>query len=184
MKITRRPMPATILFGLIGGLFFIPISMVLGYIIYWPMVFRLAIWSYLGLYGVLLTRWGKVNAISIVFPLMVLLVFAFWGNSNSAFLLLALGILSWIRSGICFQRPLFKTLGAELFVCIGGGVLVAYFAPHSTLTWAMGIWMFFLMQSLYFVLVGEISGEEEKLAVDPFEQARRQAEKILSNSVQ
>ena len=183
MKITRRPMPTTILFGLMCGLFFIPVSMVLGYIVYWPMAFRLAIWSYLALYGLLLTRWGKVSPISIVFPLLILLVFVFWGNSNSAFLLLALGILSWIRSGICFQRPLFKILGAELLVCIGGGVLVAYFAPHSTLTWAMGIWMFFLVQSLYFVLMGDISDEEERLAVDPFEQARKHAERILSNGV-
>lgn len=184
MKITRRPMLATILFGLICGLFFIPVSMVLGYIIFWPVAFRFAIWSYIALYGFFLTKWGKVNPISIVFPLLLLILFVFWGNSNSAFLLLALGILSWIRSGICFKRPLLKILGAELFVCIGGGVLVAYFAPHSTLTWAMGIWMFFLMQSLYFLFTGNITDEEEKLPVDSFEQARRQAERILSNGVQ
>lgn len=183
MKITRRPMLATILFGLICGALFIPVSMVLGYIIFWPVAFRFAIWSYIAVYGFFLTKWGKVNPISIVFPFLLLLVFVFWGNSNSAFLLLALGILSWVRSGICFKSPLFKMLGAELFVCIGGGVLVAYFAPHSTLTWAMGIWMFFLMQSLYFVFTGDSTDEEERLTVDPFEQARRQAERILSNDV-
>jgi hypothetical protein len=184
MKITRRPILATILFGLMCGVLFIPTSMVLGYIIYWPMCFRFAIWSYLGLYGLLLTRWGKVSPVSILFPLLILLVFVFWGNSNSAFLLLALGILSWIRSGICFQGSLFKILGAELFVCIGGGALVAYFAPHSTFTWAMGVWMFFLMQSLYFVFTGEITGEKEGLMMDPFERARRQTERILSNTIQ
>lgn len=183
MKITRRPMLATILFGLVCGVFFIPVSMLVGYIVYWPMAFRLVIWSYLALYGFLLTRWGKVSPISILFPVLILFVFVFWGHSSSAFLLLALGILSWIRSGICFQGPLFKTLGTELFVCIGGGVLVAYFSPYSTLTWAMGIWMFFLMQSLYFLFVRNI-GNEEELIVDPFEQVRRQAERILSNGVQ
>lgn len=182
MKITRRPMLATILFGLMCGVSFIPAGMILGYLIYWPVTFRIVIWSYLGLYGLLLTRWGKVNPTSILFPLLVLLIFVFSGNSNSAFLLLALGVLSWIRSGICFQRSLFRRLGIELFVCIGGGVLVAYFAPYSTLTWAMGIWMFFLMQSLYFLLMREM-GDEEKPTVDPFEQARRQAERILSQGI-
>jgi hypothetical protein len=183
MKITRRPMLTTILYGLMCGVTFIPVSMALSYLIYWPQAFRLAIWSYLALYGLLLARWGKVNAISIVFPFLVLFLFVFWGNSNSAFLLLALGILSWVRSGICFKRPLARMLGVELFICLGGGALVAYFAPHSTFSWAMGIWTFFLVQSIYFALVGGISDEEKTLPLDPFEEARRQAERILSNGI-
>jgi hypothetical protein len=176
-------MIATILYGLMCGVTFIPVSIVLSYVIYWPEAFRLAIWSYVALYGLLLTRWGKGSSISIVFPLLTLFIFVFWGHSNSAFLLLTLGILSWIRSGICFRRPLAKTLSIELLVSIGGGVLVAYFAPHSTLTWAMGIWLFFLVQSLYFVLVGDIGNEEDIVRMDPFEEAKSQAERILSNGV-
>ncbi len=183
MKITRRPTIATILYGLMCGVTFIPVSIVLSYMIYWPEAFRLTIWSYLALYGLLLTRWGKVNPISIVFPLLTLFIFVFWGNSNSAFLLLALGILSWIRSGICFRRPLAEMLGVELLICIGGGALVAYFVPHSTFTWAIGIWLFFLVQSLYFVLTGDARSEEDKLKLDPFDEAKRQAERILSNGI-
>ena len=183
MKITRRPMIATILYGLMCGATFVPVSIVLSYVIYWPEAFRFAVWSYVALYGLLLTRWGRGNPISIVFPLLTLFIFVFWGNSNSAFLLLTLGILSWIRSGICFRRPLAQMLGVELLICIGGGALVAYFAPHSTLTWAMGIWLFFLVQSLYFVLVGDTTNEEDNVRVDPFEEAKNQAERILSNGV-
>jgi len=183
MKITRRPMIATILYGLMCGVTFIPLSIILSYVIYWPEAFRLAVWSYVALYGLLLTRWGKGNSIATVFPLLTLFIFVFWGNSNSAFLLLTLGILSWIRSGICFRRPLAKTLGIELLVSIGGGALVAYFAPHSTLTWAMGIWLFFLVQSLYFVLIGDVGSEEDSVRMDPFEEAKSQAERILSNGV-
>ena len=201
MKISRRPMIATILYGLMCGVVFIPVSVVLSYMISWPEAFRLTIWSYVALYGLLLTRWGKRNPISIVFPLLTLFIFVFWGNSTSAFLLLALGILSWIRSGICFRKPLVQMLGVELLVSIGGGALVtycaphstliwasggasvAYLAPHSTLTWAMGIWLFFLVQSLYFVLTGDARSEEDKLRLDPFDEAKRQAERILSNGV-
>ena len=179
----RRPMIATILYGLVCGVTFIPVSIVLSYVIYWPEAFRFAVWSYVALYGLLLTRWGKGSSISIVFPLLTLFIFVFWGNSNSSFLLLALAILSWIRSGISFRRPLVHMLGVELLICIGGGALVAYFAPHSTLTWAMGIWLFFLVQSLYFVLVGDATGEEDAVSMDPFEKARSQAERILSDGV-
>ncbi len=184
MKITRRPMLATILFGLLCGVVFIPVNMVVGYIVYSPAAFRLAIWIYLAFYGFLLSRWGKVSPLSIVFPLLILFFFVFWGDSNSAFLLLTLGILSWVRSGVCFQRPLAKMFAAELAVCLGGSSLVAYFAPYSTVTWAMGIWMFFLVQSLYFVLVRDIDDEKQRLVLDPFEQARRQAERLLSNEIQ
>jgi hypothetical protein len=73
-------------------------------------------------------------------------------------------------------------LGAELAISFGGGVLVVYLAPHSQVSWAMTVWMFFLIQSLYFVIFGDIgAAEKEKQRLDPFEQARGQAEKILSS---
>jgi hypothetical protein len=49
--------------------------------------------------------------------------------------------------------------------------------------WALGVWMFFLVQALYFVFI-EYAGniEEETAQMDPFEQANRQAETILSKA--
>ena len=181
MNMTRRPMLATVFYGLMCGVFFIPANVVLSYMMSWPVAFRLIIWLYMTWYAVLLTRWAKVRAFAIVFPLLVLLPFVFWGGSSSAFLLLTLGILSWIRSGVCFQGSLAKVLGAELVACVGGGVLVAYFAPHSTVAWAMAVWMFFLVQSLYFIVAVDAGNEGEKVELDPFEKARRQAERILSH---
>ena len=116
---------------------------------------------------------------SILFPILVALLPALWGYSATPFLFLALGILSWIRSGICFQQPLIKGLGTELLMSLGGGALISYFAPYSPATWAMGVWMFFLIQSLYFVVVRDGEVEKEGLSLDPFEEARRRAEEIL-----
>ena len=73
-----------------------------------------------------------------------------------------------------------KTFGAEIVLCLGGGAVVSYFAPQSMATWALGIWMFFLIQSLYFALFRDIPKHEEELEVDAFERARNQAETILS----
>lgn len=185
MKITQRPILTTIFFGLMCGLSFVPISIALGYFLYWPVTFRLTIWAYLVLYLFLLTRWGNVSLLSVVFPILLLLIAVFLGHPGTAFLFLALGILSWIRSGICFHGGLLKMLAAELAICLGGAVLVAYFGPHSTMSWAMAVWMFFLVQSLYFVVFADIgAAQEEKIRLDPFDQARGQAEKILSSELQ
>jgi len=179
MKIARRPMPATILFGLLCGIFFVPITVALSYVISWPTAFRVTMWLYLASYGVLLARWGKVSFTSILFPLLIAFLLVVWGGLAPPFLLLALGILSWIRSGICFRRPLPKMLGIELVVSLGGGALVAYLEPYSPATWAIGVWMFFLIQSLYFIVVRDTGDEEEDVSLDPFEQAKRRAEEIL-----
>jgi hypothetical protein len=175
----------TIIYGLLCGLSFVPIIIALSYLLYWPAAFRLIIWLYLAGYLAILTRWGRVRLLSIIFPLLLLLPLVFWGNSNTGFLFLALGVLSWVRSGICFQGSLLKTLGTEVALCLGGGALVAFFAPHSTITWAMAVWTFFLIQSLYFVVFRDLTEtEEEEVELDPFEQARGQVEKILSTGLQ
>jgi len=178
MKIIQRPTRTTILFGLICGLLFIPLNQGLWYIIAWSTVFRITLWCYLASYALLLARWGGKRLYSIMFPVLILLISAFALRSNSAFSLLALGIFSWIRSGICFQKRLSSMLVAEIFLTLGGGLLVAWFRPHTTLTWALGIWMFFLVQSLYFVIFEEKN--KEAVEGDPFEAARLGAEKILS----
>lgn len=181
MKISRRPMLTTIIYGLLSGISFIPTVIAISKVIYWTTAFRLVIWLILAGYLLVLIRWGRVKLLSILFPLLLLLLLVFWGDTNTGFLFLALGVLSWIRSGVCFQGGLLKTLVAEVALCLGGGALVAYFAPHSTVTWALAVWMFFLVQSIYFVIFTDIGREEkEEMELDPFNQARIQAERILS----
>lgn len=184
MKIIRQPVITTILFGLAGALFFVPLTALLGAVSYWPVNFQVILWMYCAAYAWMMAKWGTVSSLSLVFPLLLLLVFVFWSDSTSAFLLFTMGILSWIRSGICFKGALGKTLAAELLVCLGGGVMVAALEPHTLTTWAVAIWMFFLVQSLYFVFFARDSGVElEAESVDPFEQARRRIEAIMESDV-
>ena len=185
MKMTKRPMLATVIYGLLCGVTFIPVVMALSYVLYWPMAFRLTIWLYLAGYLVFLIRWARVSPLAIPIPLLLLFFLVFWGGSNIGFLFFALGILSWVRSGICFQGEVLKAFSAEAALCLGGGSLVAYFSPNSTITWALAVWMFFLVQSLYFVVFrGSVAGDEEKVERDPFEPAKGQVETILSSEVQ
>jgi hypothetical protein len=111
----------------------------------------------------------------------MMLLSAFLIESATIFLFTALVILSWIRSGICFKRkPLLKRLGAEAGLCLAGGLLAYNAVPGGTPVWALGVWLFFLIQALYFVLFEYQSGPHIKIEVDPFEKARMAAEKILS----
>jgi len=180
MNTSRRPIRTTLIFGLICGLSFMPLRLSLSFLIPWSEAFALTLWLYTAGYGMLLCRWGGKPIKSIVFPLLLLLGAVFLAGSLTAYFFVALLLLSWIRSGICFNKSL-KGLGAELVISLGGGVIVSCFVPGSGVTWALGIWMFFLVQALYFVFFEtSISTAIEETAIDPFEKSRRLAEEILS----
>ena len=180
MKTTARSVQTTVGFGVICGLLLIPLTVGLSYVISWPNARCITFWAYLAAYGLILTAWSQKDSISIVFPLLLALVAALWTNSISGFLLIALGVLSWIRSGVCFPQNITKRIFAEIALCSGGGVLVAILTPSTMITWALGVWLFFLIQALYFVIFEINHIEPEGIQRDQFDQARKQAEKILS----
>ena len=181
MKSTTKPIRSTIVWGLIGGLIYIPLCSALNLIMFWPLGFRLSLWILLSGYAVLLSRWASRPLRSIGVPLLLLLLSAFLIESETVFLFTALVILSWIRSGICFKKkPLLKRLVAEAGLCFAGGLLVYGAVPGPTPVLALGVWLFFLIQALYFVLFEYQSRPHTKFEVDPFEKAKLAAEKILS----
>ena len=109
-------------------------------------------------------------------------IFSFLVDSLAAYYILSLAVISWIRSGICFPNPYGRKLTTELLLCVFGGIPVVFFTPVSTLAWVPGIWMFFLIQALYFVIFeSQAATPENRYETDPFERAAMQAEAILSN---
>jgi hypothetical protein len=181
MKSTPKPVRTTIWVGLIFGLSFVPLYFQLRYFFFWPKTIWLILSLYLLVYGFLMIRWSRKSVLRLFPPLLCLFSGIFLFHSIVPFLVIALGILSWIRSGICFQKPAGKRLGAEIILSLGGGVLVAGFAPGSMFTWASGIWLFFLIQALYFVFFEKIDKTPDEIRIDMFERAKSAAEKILSN---
>jgi hypothetical protein len=181
MKRSGKPVRTTIVMGLAFGLLFVPVCTTLNLFLPWQGAFRLTLWFFLAAYSLVLCRWAGAGLLACGFPLAILLASSFWLRSGHDFLLLLVLVLGWVRSGVCFRKSLWKALGAEVLVGLGGAALVGSFAPHSMVVWALGVWMFFLVQSLYFVLTGDLGDTEEAdIALDPFEKARRQAEEILS----
>jgi hypothetical protein len=183
MKGLKHPIRNTIFYGLFCGLSFVPLSLIFNALVSWSSAVGLTLWLFISGYAVLLNLWGNKIQISTVFPLLLLLPAIFLMDSMVLFFLLALIVISWIRSGICYQKPGAMRLAVELLLCFLGAVLVHVFTPGSMFGWALGVWMFFLVQALYFVFI-EYAGniEEETAQMDPFEQANRQAETILSNA--
>ena len=182
MNILQRPVMTTILFGLVCGISFIPLNLVLNKLFFWSSAICLTLWLFAAGYSLLLGHWSKNKIMPILFPLIFLLSAVFLVKSMVAFSFLALAAISWIRSGICFKEHGGIKLVVELLLCVVGGALIAAFTPGSALAWALGIWMFFLMQALYFAIFDSSTPtlhSQYEQEVDPFERASRRAEDIL-----
>ena len=184
MGIVRSPIRATILMGLAYGIFFIPAAMLLTHMFSWPTAVCLIIWTYLFIYGLFLTGRAGVSPASIIFPLLIPFSLIFPGNHEMPFMIfmiISLLVLSWIRSGICFSGSPYYRFGVEVLLSFGGGALAAFLASDSAAGWALGIWMFFLIQSVFFIFSAEGDAAETDDPVEAFEQARKRAEDILAS---
>ena len=183
MKTIRGPITATIVYGLVCGLAFIPAVTALGWVLKWPLPFNLTIWAFLAGYALLLGRVSGKGAKGAIFPLLALAAAAVFMPDRTAYLALILIGLAWIRSGTIFQGPTLKNIAAEIGVTAGGAALVSWFTPQTPTAWALGVWLFILTQSLYFLIHGQVDEFEPKHAnPDPFLKAKRQAEAILSDT--
>ena len=179
---SQHPIRTTIFFGLICGLSFIPANLALNYVLPGPTVINLTLWLYTTGYSLLLSRWSKKPILSIGFPLLLLFVTSILVDSMASFFFLSVVVISWIRTGICFRIPGGKKFLVELLLCVLAGIQAALFTPGSALDWVLGIWMFFLIQSLYFVIIENNADRlVDQYEIDPFERASRQVETILSD---
>lgn len=183
MNAQPRPIRTTVIYGLACGLLFAPLAFCFGSILYWPKALKLILWLYLAGYSLFLLKWGSGRVLQIIFPVTLLLATLFFPLPLSAFIFLLLGILSWIRSTICFQHSFFKAIVAEIVVCIGGAILVVSFTPFSSICLAIGIFLFFLVQSIYFLIIPLRKNAFKEDKIDPFERALRRVESILGNSI-
>jgi hypothetical protein len=60
--------------------------------------------------------------------------------------------------------------------------LVVLLGPGTTVTWAVSIWLFFLVQALYFFIVSPVEQPTSaQTPPDPFAQAQREALRVLDD---
>jgi len=139
-----------------------------------------AIFLCLAAYSVFLARSSGRSQRALLAPFFMLSAVLAVAGSVTAFVVPAAAGLSWVRSGICFPGSMTRRLCAEALTCPAGLAVVWLLQPPGPYGGALGIWMFGLIQALYFVVVDiEDSGLPEKQAPDRIEQARRRADALL-----
>jgi len=175
-----HPVRTTILYGIVAAFIFIPGVLLMAKIMAWPLAFRLVIWAIILGYSYLLAAWSGKGPMLIIFPQLLLLAAALWSDSMVFFLVLVLLVFCWIRQR-CFMKSSMKGLVAETVVGGGAVALILLFNPHSTPSLAISTWLFFLIQSLYFVFFCPAAADGNMTGPDRFTRASRQAEEILSS---
>jgi hypothetical protein len=178
----KRSVRTTLVFGAISAALFMPLAWGLAGLVGWRMAFKLVLWADLLCYSLLLIRWSGKGPGAALFPLALLLGTAVWPGINAVFFFLGLGVLSWVRSGICFTGAPLRVMVAEIITVAGGAGLVVLLGPGSTIAWAISLWLFFLVQALYFFIApGVESPAAARPAADPFAQAHREALRVLDD---
>ncbi len=178
----RNPIRTTVIFGLISAILAVPLA-------YLPINFdelslasRAYLFTNLIFYTGLLCHWSKTPLPAILFPSILLLGLVVWPPVQTGFLLVSLIVFSWIRSGICFKENSTRAILAEIITLIGGFCFVLFCLPNSILALPLAIWLFYLIQTLYFYIVPNITEDNiEQLPSDSFEQARAEMERLLDN---
>ena len=179
MNPSHRPVRTTIVLGGLGGLAFLLAGVIGAYGMLGPLIGFGIVWCLMTVYALMLARWSGRGLTAIIFPLLVLGGIGVALPRASVVFGLALAILSWVRSGICYPCSGFQALFREGLLCGGGGLVLAIWGPSTPLSWALGIWLFSLVQALFFVLFEPERQSAVRPPADPFEQARRRIEELL-----
>lgn len=180
MKNEHRAVRSTIILGGLGALAWFLAGSAFAWHRYWPWGAFGILWLVTAVYAFMLARWSGRRPVAALFPLLVLAVIGACMPGSAVASGLVLAVLSWIRSGICFPRTVCQSVGRELVLCAGGGVTILLWAPSTPLAGALGLWLFSLVQALFFIIFepGAPSLPAGPCA-DPFDQAVRRIEDLL-----
>jgi hypothetical protein len=127
---------------------------------------NLALLIALAAYSVLLARLGGRGMGSLCGPIFILASVLAVCGSPAGFAVPAAASLAWVRSGICFPGPIARRAFAELICGPAALLLIFQLQPPGPFGWALGTWMFGLIQALYFVIgdVGSAARPEPEAA--------------------
>ncbi len=181
MSLKKNPVRSTIFAGLIFSLLYAPISLLLQPYFggFWPMKITLVL--FLIIYSLLMARWAEVKITKIIFPMLILiLTINFNPVYELKYFVICLALtLSWIRSITCYYGFSLNILIFDFLLSLSGAILSLYFSPHTLAGVCLSIWMFFLIQSLYFLAIGKRNISKHITIIDPFAASQRELEKLL-----
>ena len=174
------PVAASVIFAAAAALLFLAVTSLPLRMIHRATALNAAMFLGLAAYVGFLGRLSGKNYRDFFAPLLILSAVLVAAGSVTGFVIPAAAGLSWIRSGICFPEPKPRRAFAEVILCAAGLTLVWMLQPPGLSGWALSVWLFWLMQSLYFLVVGPEPGYLfERLGWKRFEAARSRAEVLL-----
>jgi hypothetical protein len=179
----NTPVRTTLVVAFLSAIVSYPLSAMIIPVLGWPSAPKIVFSMMAAVYAILLARWSRTRLMTIAFPLAILLGVALWPQGYTGFFLVLMGTLAWVRSGICFQKRPVRAFLAELVTIGGGTTVLGVLSPSGPLEWSLGIWLFGLIQSLYFFVVLPSGKLKEGIdRIDPFDAARRDLEQLLNRS--
>ncbi len=119
----------------------------------WPARLNATLFLSLAAYAAWLARLSASPIRGLAAPLLLLSVVLVSAASVTGFVIPAAAGLAWIRSGICFPGPAARRAAAEILTLSAGLALTALLRLPGIAGWALGLWLFFLIQALYFAFV-------------------------------
>jgi len=180
MKMSISPVTAAVMAAAAVTVEFVVVVLVSSRVLSWPAAVNLALFLGVFLYAVFLSTLSGRALRALLPPLMILATVLPAARSPAAFVVPAAAVLSWVRSGVCFQGPLRRRMASETLASAAGFAAAALMHPLVLTEWAIFVWMFFLVQSLYFLVIdpGDIRSKADP-ALEREESVRARAAELL-----
>jgi hypothetical protein len=175
---TCSPITATLVFGVAAALTAGAALCLPPILVARSTILNAVLFFCLAAYAALLARLSATPIRALAAPLLMLCAVLPAAASVGGFAVPAAAGLAWIRSSICFAGPAVRRAGAEALAAGAGLALCAALRPSGVAGWVLGLWMFFLIQALYFVVIdpaGILRGERPCLQPDRALRSRTQA---------
>jgi len=115
----------------------------------------------------------------VVLPVGLGLAAVLWPGSLPHLVFLLAAYVGVMRSGVFWRTVTARAVAIEVLL-IGGGLLLAQAVGGGTLTaWALGVWAFLLVQSVYFLIGGVRGRPTARSQQDAFDAAYGRALALL-----
>ena len=174
------PITATLIFAVLAALLVAAVTSLPLVLISRSSALNAAMFLCLAAYAALLCRLSGKGLRVLFAPFLILSAVLAVAGSVAGFVVPAAAGLAWIRSGICFSGPIARRVVAETLTGAAGLLLCAVLQPPGLTGRVLGLWMFFLIQALYFVIIDTESGPRgESADRDPRQTVRGRVQALL-----
>lgn len=169
-------------FGLVAALGVIPWAMALGP--FFGHSWAIASYSLMAasLYAAIISPgWPRGVALGAAAGFVALAIAVLAGRPSEAILGAAL-IVAVARSGFLYRAKPARAVVVEAALVFGGLLAARALAGPTLLSAGLAVWVFFLVQSLFFLAGGVRERPPDEPRVDPFERARKRALALMEES--